>query len=166
METNRADAIEFTTRDNVEVAQAAASAYFWRMLRTRRLWWLVSCAIFFSLTMALLLYYGGPGWAVGIFLFLLAMTLAYVPVFYFAHRKAATTLVLRSSKRRVRITTSDMTITSELGSITLPWTQFCSVWEYPDFIIFVIGQFSYLWLPRQAVPANAMTIVQTYIAKS
>jgi hypothetical protein len=152
--------IEFTVHDDEATAEAAASAFFWRMFRIRHVRWLVTSAALWSAAILLTVRHLRNSWEMGVFVFFLCSTVMYVPIFHFARRKAASLVVRRSPERRVRVTPTDITISSGLASTTLPWARFQSIWEFPDFTILATGTNFYWWLPREAVPADAMAIIR------
>lgn len=43
----------------------------------------------------------------------------------------------------------DVTMTSELGSMTLPWTCFIDVWETPEFFMLFLERDQFITLPSR-----------------
>jgi len=157
---------EFVVRDDNAVAQAAAATFFWRTFRRHHLLTFLGGAIFFSGMIVWTLRTVGDTWSIGTAAFFLVGTLAYFPVFYFARRSAAAQMVRKHPERRVRVTPVDITISTSDGSATLPWRTFQSIWEYPDFILLVLGRHSYWWLPKAGMPDDAVDTIRQVAARA
>jgi hypothetical protein len=157
---------EFVVRDDEAVAQAAAATFFWRTARRHYLWTFLGGAIVFAAMIVWTLRTVGDTWYIGTFAFFLVGTLAYFPTFYFARRGVAAQMVRKHPERRVRVTPVDITISTNDESVTLPWRTFQSIWEYPDFIILVLGRHSYWWLPKAGMPDDAVDTIRQVAARA
>ena len=107
----------------------------------------VACALLVA-CIAYLLSHGDRSWVVGA----LAATLLFVGIFflviYLAHRlnTVGRFRQMQIPEATLTYTEEQFTLTSELGSATLPWSSITEVWRYPRFwlVLFSRSQFSTL----------------------
>lgn len=124
----------------------------------------VAC-VALTLCIAYLIYNGDRSWLVGV----LGATLLFVGIFFYviyaAHYR---NIIGRFRQMRVPEATlsyseESFTLTSELGSSTMPWTSITEVWRYPKFwlILFSPSQFATLPLDNIDEAAQAFILRKT-----
>jgi hypothetical protein len=131
----------------------------------RRWGWLWLAAI------ALLWWLGEPSWVFG--------AIAFVPLVFLLSWRAS----LRNTVGRFRSRASpsdevifrdqDITISSALGSLTLPWTRFIDVWETPEFwMIFLAPPTKrhtpnhFILLPIANLPEEALSFLRARLPRT
>ena len=149
----------FTVTDDEETAQAAATAYVWRRFRARA-GWFIGGAVMWSAAIVYFSRSGGSDWVVGIFAVFLFFTVAYLPIFYFAFRRAAAVSVRSTPSRHVTVGNDKIEVSSSESSISLPWAHFKAVWEYPNFLVLPFLQVGFWWLPKRDVPAETLELIR------
>ncbi|WP_170921238.1 YcxB family protein [Enhydrobacter aerosaccus] len=55
----------------------------------------------------------------------------------------------------------DVTIRSELGSMTLPWARFTDVWQTPEFWMIFLGQDQFVTLPVMDIPEETLAFLRS-----
>jgi hypothetical protein len=153
-------AIAFTVRGDVQTARAAGAAYFWRAFRNNNLRNFVFGALLATAGIAFSLKFGAP-WMVAVLTVFLVIIVAYFPIFYYGRRWEAAALVKKFPEREIEITNDGVTIRAATArTLALPWNKVNALWEYPDFILLVPGRYWYIWLPRAAIPHEAMEMIR------
>lgn len=149
----------FTVTDDEQTAQAAATSYVWRRFRARA-GWFIGGAVMWSAAIVYFSRNEGSDWFVGVFAVFLLFTVAYLPIFYFAFRRAAAMAVRRSPSRDVTVANDKIEVSSSESSISLPWSHFKAVWEYPNFLVLPFLQVGFWWLPKRDLPAEALALIR------
>ena len=149
----------FTVTDDEQTAQAAAAAYVWRRFRARA-GWFVAGAVMWSAAIVYFSRSEGRDWFVGVFAVFLVFTVAYLPIFYFAFRRAAAVAVRRTPSRSVTVGNDKIEVFSSASSVSLPWSHFKAVWEYPNFLVLPFVQVGFWWLPKRDLPAETLELIR------
>ena len=166
---------EFTVHDDVVTARAAASKFFWRSV-SPRLPWLAAGAVLLS-AMTIATYYRiyriPDDWVLKdiysvmlvINSLLLLINLLYVPVLLGMYRVIAVGRVRRDPVRHVRMTDTEISVTSSQLSAAVPWSRFRDLTEYPDFFILSYTRSIYWWLPRKEMSGEALKLIRNAAGK-
>jgi YcxB-like protein len=149
----------FTVTDDEVTAQAAAAAYVWRRFRARA-GWFVAGAVMWSAAIVYFSRSEGRDWFVGVFAVFLVFTVAYLPIFHFAFRRAAAVAVRRTPSRHVTVGNDKIEVSTSESSISLPWAHFRAVWEYPTFLVLPFLQVGFWWLPKRDLPTETLELIR------
>jgi hypothetical protein len=88
------------------------------------------------------------GWAVGFIIATILFVAVFFAAIYVAHYRNTLGRFRQMKNPEARLSLGDaqFTLTSELGSATMPWSAITEIWQYPDFwlLLFSKSQFSVL----------------------
>jgi hypothetical protein len=59
----------------------------------------------------------------------------------------------------------DITMSSELGSTTLPWVRFIDVWETPEFWMMFVAQNQFITLPVANLSEEALSFLRSRLPR-
>ncbi len=130
----------------------AVRAFVWRRLLARG--WLWSAAIGLLLASAVLGWAGGPGFGTGAAVAGLVFLLAVVAAIWRAHflNTVGRFRALDPPSARVAFGERELTVTSNLGSSTIPWSRFEEVWERDDAWLLFLAPSQFMTLPVADLP--------------
>ena len=66
---------------------------------------------------------------------------------------------MRSPEALFRAEASGFSISSELGTVSMPWSAVKRVWRHPGFWLLVLSRSSQVTLPLAAVPEEAQSFI-------
>jgi hypothetical protein len=108
------------------------------------------------------------GWMVGFLIAFFIFVAVFPTAIYMAH--------LRSSMgrfRRMRVPEAtfgydehNFTMTSELGSVTLPWSAITEVWRYPRFWLLLFSRSQFVTLPLDCLDDQARAFITRKTAET
>lgn len=146
------------------VVRAAALASWRRAFGIR----FVFALVLVGGSLAALVGQGDRSWFVGMLGTVLVFGSAFATVAYFVSVGSSLRRLrgMQIPEARFHGGPSDFTISSELGSIGLPWTAVKRVWRYPDFWLLVFSRSSQVTIPLAAIDAETRSFVLEQIAKA
>jgi hypothetical protein len=158
---------EFTVSYTEDIARRSVRALCGRTIRRRHLQWKFAAA-FLLLTAALVLGHSGRGvtWLDGAAASLLAVLILFAVFLYRAY-------IQRSLDRLHRmktpvgyfvLTDATLTVTSDLGSYTVPWREFVDLSEHADFWLLNTSADASLTIPIHDVSPEAREYLRQKIA--
>jgi hypothetical protein len=140
----------------------AVRLFVWRAAIRRRRWlWLAAIALI-GISLAWGWWSGEPSWVFGANL----AAIAFVPLFFLllwrAHfvNTVGRFRSMASPSAEVIFRDQDLTISSELGSSTLPWTPFIDVWETPEFWMLFLAPNQFITLPIANLSEEALAFLR------
>jgi YcxB-like protein len=152
---------EIKLRYSEPLLREAVRAFVFRtIIRGFGLRFFVACAMV-GCCIAYLLAHGDRSWVVGA----LASTLLFVGVFFLIiYRAHYCNTVGRYRQMRVpeaslAYTEEQFTLTSEMGSATLPWSAITEVWRYPRFWLILFSRSQFSTLPIDCLDAETRAFI-------
>jgi len=135
-----------------------AVSAFWR--RTVGLNFLLGL-LFTASSLAVLIWCGNRSWLVGVVGAILFLAIALALLVYFAHRHNALAKFRAMDAQTASLTIDDtsLTMTSGLGSTTLPWSAVKEIWLYPSFWLLLFSKGQFVTLPLASVPTEMRTSI-------
>ena len=135
-----------------------AVSVFWR--RTVGLSFLFAL-LFTASSLAVLIWYGDRAWLVGVVGAILFLAIALALLVYFVHRHNALAKfrAMGAPTASLTIDHASLTMTSELGSTTLPWSSVKEIWQYPSFWLLFFSKGQFVTLPLASVPAEMRAFI-------
>jgi hypothetical protein len=64
---------------------------------------------------------------------------------------------------RCRLSDTELTIASELGSATIPWTLILEIWQFQRVWLLLISPSYFVTLPTDGIPAAALEFMRTKV---
>lgn len=120
----------------------------------------VACA-FVAVCIAYLVSHGDRSWIVGA----LAATLVFVGIFflviYLAHYRNTVGRFrqMKQPEATLSYTEEQFTLSSELGSATLPWSTITEVWRYPRFWLILFSRSQFSTLPLDCLDTETQAFI-------
>jgi hypothetical protein len=151
---------EVEVRYTEALARDAVRAFYWRTL-SRAYGWLFVLVIPATLVVSLLLE-GDRSWLVGALGALLLSLLAYLVAVYRAHYRNTVGAFRRLATPLGRFVFSDsgVSIASDAGTATLPWTAIERVWAFPEFWLFLMSSSSFFTFPIDGVGEDVLAFIR------
>ena len=137
--------------------RSAAFAFWRRTVGTRFLVALALLACF----LAFLLWRGDRSWFVGAYAAFLFLGLTFVLLVYVVHMRNALSKLRRMGApvAQLSLEEASFTISSGLGSTTLPWSAVSEVWRYPSFWLLLFSKAQFVTIPLASVPEEAQAFL-------
>jgi Na+/melibiose symporter-like transporter len=104
---------------------------------------------------------GDRSWFVGLTGAVVVLGSAFAAFFYMASRRTPlrTLRRMRLPEASFQADAQSFSISSELGSFTLPWTSVQKLWRYPDFWIMVLSKTSQITIPLASMKQAEQSFV-------
>ena len=111
--------------------------------------------------LAYLLWLGDRGWAVGAFATGLAFLGIFFLIIYLAHRRNTLGRFrqMRSPEATLAYDDERFTLTSELGSATMPWSSITEVWRFPRFWLLLFSRSQFVTLPLDSLDEHTKDFI-------
>jgi hypothetical protein len=140
----------------------AVRIYVWRGV-VLRYWWLRLCAIVLLLISFVASWSSDMPVISGISIAVLAAPFVFLLTVWRAHfvNTVGTFRSLSSPEAEMVFRDSDLTITSALGSVTLPWQRFTSSWQAPGFWMLFLARNQFITLPLANLPPDVLRFVSS-----
>ena len=148
------------------LVREALRAFFWR--RTKEL-------LDLKILAAAVLVIGGAGWLwlrdqrSWLFGFLVAIAVLGPVVLLSAYAVRYRDSVgrfrrMKNPKARFIIRDADLTVVSDLGSSTVPWSAITELWQFPRFWILLFSGASFVTLPTEGLSESVLSFVRSKVA--
>jgi hypothetical protein len=104
---------------------------------------------------------GERGWLVGFMAAGVLCVVAIVASVFIAHSRNTIGRFrkMRSPEATFDCTDQDFTLTSEMGTATMPWSAVEAVWRYPRFWLLVFSPAQFVTLPLECLSAEAQALI-------
>ena len=108
---------------------------------------------------------GDRSWFIGVFGFALALGVVAPISVFFAHRRAALIRLRRLGKQEAIFEPSEdgFRVTSDVGTMNLPWSEITTVWCFPDFWLLFFSKAEFITLPLADLKSEARDFILTRI---
>ena len=131
---------------------------FWR----RKVGLLLPAALLVSTASLSTLWWAGRReWWMAVWAFVLAVATSVIPLLYFAHRR--NTLgkfwAMREPVATMALDEGTFTVSSDLGSATMPWSGIREIWRQPTFWLVFLSESQFMTLPQASMPPDAQTFL-------
>ena len=132
--------------------EAVRSFFFRAVIRGFGPLFFVACGLL-VVCLAYLLWSGDRSWTVGAFAAGLAFVGILFLVIYLAHYRNTIGRFrqMRSPEATLSYDDERFTLTSELGSATMPWSSITEVWRFPRFWLLLFSRSQFVTLPLDAL---------------
>ena len=140
--------------------EAVRSFYFRAVIRGFGPFFFVMCALL-AVCLAYLLWSGDRGWAVGAFAAALLFIGIFFLVLFLAHHRNTIGRFrqMRSPEATLSYDDERFTLTSELGSATMPWSSITEVWRFPRFWLLLFSRSQFVTLPLDALDESTQDFI-------
>ena len=120
----------------------------------------VACAVV-GVCVAYLVSHGDRSWVVGALAALLVFVAVFFLVIYLAHHRNTVGRFrqMRVPEATLSYTEEQFTLTSELGSATLPWSSITEVWRYPRFWLILFSRSQFSTLPLDCLDTDTQAFI-------
>jgi hypothetical protein len=157
---------EVDVRYTEAMVREAVRAFYWRTLQQ---WFGWSGALAFLLTLAALGFVfaaGDRSWFVGLVGACLLFVLTIIALGYGAHYRSTTGRFrrMRNPQARFVFSESDLSMISELGSATVPWSSVREAWMFPTFWLILLSRSSFVTLPIETVGEDVRALIRRKVA--
>lgn len=160
--------MDFVIHYDEKVLDRAANIFIWRRLirgfGASGLLALILCLG----AVGYLLWHGSSPWIVGIISGMLVFfALALFSLWWLRRADLRRKLAaIPSRQAQVQLTDETVTIASESGSTTLPWSGFEELWQLDDFWMLFLAQNNFVTIPTCDVPREALEFIAAKIPAS
>ena len=116
-------------------------------------------------TLCWLLWTGNRSWLVGAVATLLVLVPVALLAVYAAHWRNTVVRIrqMQVPMARCRLSDTELTIASELGSATIPWTLILEIWQFQRVWLLLISPSYFVTLPTDGIPAAALEFMRTKV---
>lgn len=155
--------ITCTLRYSEPLLREVVRVFVVRSLRGRlgRLYFVAVALMVITLVLVSLVLRGERGWFVGFTAAGVLCVVAVVASVFIAHSRNTIGRFrkMRSPEATFRCTDEDFTLTSEMGTATMPWSAVEEVWRYPRFWLLVFSPAQFVTLPLECLSAEAQALI-------
>lgn len=155
----------FRVSYNVPIMRRAIYAFIFHQLGGRALG--IAGFLLAGLYAAYLIAFGVDprfaGFVVGLIVAVLT-AIAYIVIAYLA-RSIGTVKRMKVPEALFTATETDVTIASELATVTMPWPAFTQIYGCEDCWLLLLAPNQFFSLPTQGVPAEALAFIRVKIPK-
>ncbi len=148
------------------VLRRAVRVFVWRRLLRRG--WLWLAAVGLLLVSVVLGWWTGPSFAAGLALASLVFLAVFVAAVWRAH--FANTIgrfrAMDLPTARFKFDAAAMTVSSNLGASTLPWSSFTAVWEIDGAWMLFLAPNQFMTLPTAGLCDEAQAFLRTRLPKA
>lgn len=112
-----------------------------------------------------LVWNGNRSWWVGFVAAVVVLVPGGVLAAYAAHWRGTVARIRRMQVPMSRFTLNDMelSVASELGTATIPWSLIVEVWEFPELWLLLLSKSYFVTLPTDGVPASALAFIRAKV---
>jgi hypothetical protein len=148
---------DVTLKYSEGIVRAAALASWRRAFGVR----FVIALVLVGASLMLLAWRGDRSWFVGMLGTVLVLGVVFAVVAYLVSLRSSLRKLhqMRTPEATFQGQSSGFHITSELGTIGLPWGAVKRVWRYPHFWLLVLSRSSQLTIPLAAVGSDTQSII-------
>ena len=144
----------------------AVRTFVWRsVLRRRELWLSAIALLAIGIALGCL---GAPSFLTGLDVAALGFLAVFVAAVWRAH--LANTLgrfrAMAPPEADVTFGETSMTVASNLGSATLPWSSFVQVWELPGFWMLFVAPNQFITLPLDTLAPEVVVFLQRRLSQA
>lgn len=149
--------VDVTLKYSESIVRDAAVANWRRALGFR----FVAALALVGVSLAALIWRGERSWIVGMLATVLALGIAFAFVGYLVPLRGSLRRLHQMQTREAQFQgeSSGFRITSELGTIGLPWNAVKRVWRYPSFWLLVLSRSSQITIPLATVGPKAQSFI-------
>ncbi|UGX86168.1 YcxB family protein [Phyllobacterium meliloti] len=148
---------QFSVRYTESMLKRAVRTFIWRrVFLSQWIWWLLLGGGW--LLLLYVTWTGAPAWPLAAFSGLMICILLFVAVLWQNHFTNTVGKLRRMEKPYGHVVFSDdkFTLSSDLGSSTMPWSAITEIWQRDECWMVFIGQNQFFSLPTENVPAEAL----------
>jgi hypothetical protein len=118
-------------------------------------------------TLCWLLWTGNRSWLVGAVATLLVLVPVALLAVYAAHWRNTVVRIrqMQVPMARCMLSDTELTIASELGSATIPWTLILEIWQFQRVWLLLISPSYFVTLPTDGIPAAALEFMRTKVTR-
>jgi YcxB-like protein len=152
---------EIKLRYSEPLLREAVRAFVFRaIIRGFGLRFFVACAAL-AFCIAYLLSHGDRSWVVGALASMLFFVGVFFLIIYLAHYRNTVGRFrqMRVPEASFAYTEEQFTLTSEMGSATLPWSAITEVWRYPRFWLILFSRSQFSTLPLDCLDAETQAFI-------
>jgi len=133
----------------------------------RRRGWLLLVAIAFIGVGLASSWNSGPSWLLAVYMTPIALLPLVFLLVWRAHfvNTVGTFRSMASPTAEFVFRDQDMSISSDLGSGTLPWTRFVDVWETPEFWMMFLTRSQFVTLPVASLSEEARVFLRSRLPR-
>ena len=146
--------------------RTAVRAFVWRRLVRRGWLWLATCALLLaSLSLG---WWTGPGFAAGVALAGLVSLFAFVAAVWYAHftNTVGRFRAMDPPTARFSFGDADMTVASNLGTVTLPWSSVMARWNIEGAWVLFLAPSQFVTLPTAGLSREAQAFLHTKLPEA
>ena len=145
---------------------AAVRAFWFRVVLRRLGWKYLLALVLIGIATAQRISAQDQSWYLPFLLGALAFAILFVFAVYFVRRYQALARFrqMRSPQAVFIFRDEDFTVSSDLGSSTLPWRTVTDIWRYPDFWLVFISRGQFLTLPLSTVTSATREFISSRVS--
>jgi uncharacterized protein (DUF58 family) len=150
------------------MVRRAVGLFVWRSAMRRRGWLGLTALALIGISLALGWWNGAPSWVFGVNIAAIAIVPLLFLVLWRAHfvNTVGRFRSMASPSAEVIFRDQDITISSDLGSATLPWTRFIDVWETPEFWMMFLAPNQFITLPVANLSEEALAFLRARLPRN
>ena len=141
--------------------RAAVRSFVWHaVVRQLGLKFLLAIGVVIA-TMAYLLSSNDHGWFIGFALAVILFVGVFITAIYVAHFRNTVGRFrqMRTPEATLSGDEKQFTLSSELGSATMPWSAITEVWRYPRFWLLLFSRSQFVTLPTDDLDEEARAFI-------
>jgi YcxB-like protein len=111
---------------------------------------------------------GGSAWLVGALATVLVFAVLFATTLYFVHYRAALAKLRRMPSKQATLVVDDshFSLTSELGSSTLPWSSVHELWRFQNCWLLLFSKAQFVTLPLACLPQEVQHLIAQRVEAS
>jgi YcxB-like protein len=119
-------------------------------------------------SLALFLWQGDRSWLVGALATVLVLSLGFAALLYLLHYRNAINKLRSMPSKQATFVAEDaqFSVTSELGSSTLPWASVHALWRAPNCWLLLFSKAQFITLPLACLSAEMQVFIAQRIEAS
>jgi hypothetical protein len=152
---------EFSAAYSEAMVRKAVHLFFWHRLKP--MWMLFVVMALLTAVTVTLVALGDRSWVIGLFAAGLGFSVVWLVFLYRAHLNNAVGRLkqMKGPRAEFRLQDESITVTSELGSATLPWSTIQEILESSTFWVLCTSPNQFFTLPIAEVPAAALDFIRS-----
>jgi hypothetical protein len=106
-------------------------------------------------------------WAVGFIMATILFVAVFFVTIYLAHYRNTVGRFhqMQNPEATLSLGEEQFTVTSELGSATMPWSAITEIWQYPDFWLLLFSKSQFSVLPIKGIDEQVRAFITEHTGK-
>ena len=157
---------ELTVTFSEPLLRQVVRSFFWRRLSEYLDWSVFAALAVVCGALAWSLLQGERSWFVGVLGSVLAVCPFLIVAAYVVHYRHTVARFRQKKNQTVtfQFSDTDFTVTSELGSATVPWTSVTEIWEFPRFWLLFIVKPQFVTLPIEGASEELLSFIRSKVS--